>query len=227
MRISFNCCCLFFAVVLPTLPQLPLGNILSIHVHSAQTIPASAFPRSRLHGVPYQAAALHESCFVALLLREGQSTVPVVPPETGYPRASFRRDGSSVCPSVTDICFQPFFVTFEVSALRSLPNTPGLDLPILHVSQQLMHSSEPNIAFVNDPPLGHSSVLSPLVLSSKRPNVQALRYSLKTMTSGCGSLQLQLHFVTDGHLEHTTEGPRSSRIPFTPRSCSSVTSSLF
>jgi hypothetical protein len=205
MLIIFNFCYLLFAAVLPTMPQLSLGNIFSIHVHSAQTIPASAFPRSRLPGVPYQAANLHEACSVPLHLRERQSKVPVVPPDTGYPRASFRNNGGGVCPSVTDVCSQPFFVSFEVSILRHFVSTPGQELPILHVSQQLMHSSEPNIAFFDDPPVGQSTLVSPRILSNNRPAVQALQYSLKTMTSGCGSLQLQLHFVTDGHLEHTTE----------------------
>lgn len=205
MQLDFFSFFLIFLAVLLTLPLLSLGNIVSIHVHSVQTIPANAFPRSRLPGVPYQAAALHESCAVALLLREGQPRIPVVPPDTGYPRASFRSNGGGLCPSVTDVCSQPFFVTFEVSVLRSPSDSSSQEPPILHVSELLTYSSEPNIAFFDDPPLGHSSVVSPRVLSTNRPTVQSLHYSLKTMTSGCGSLQLQLHFVTDGHLEHSTE----------------------
>jgi hypothetical protein len=192
-------------MLLHTLPLLSSGSMLRVHVHSVQTIPASAFPRSHVSGVPYHAAALHESCAVALQLREGQSRVPVVPPETGYPRASFRGSVGDECPSVNNFCYQPFIVTFQVSVLRTLSGPYGSELPMLHVSEQLLQSSEPNIAFVDDPPSGRSTLASPRLISSNRPNVQALQYNLHSMTSGCGTLQLQLHFVTDDRLEHTTD----------------------
>ena len=187
------------------MPHPSLGKLLSIHVHSVQTIPRSAFPRSHLPGVPYQVAALHEPCAILLQLHGLNTTVPVVPPDTGFPRASFRDNGGGACPSVTNVCSQPFVVSFEVSVVMTLSDPPEEELPTLHISQQLLHSSEPNIAFFYDPPNGHSSLVSPRLLSSHRPNIQSLQYSVKSMTSGCGSLQLQLHFVTDGQLEHTTE----------------------
>ena len=202
-------CCLklsfLFYVLLPTLPHLSVGNILSILVHSVQTTPASAFPRSHLSGVPYQVAAMHESCSVSLQLGEGQTRVPVVPPESGYPRASFRGSVGGVCPSATNFCYQPFVVTFQVSVSRRLPDAPGEELPTLHVSEQLMRSSEPNIAFVYDPPSGRSTLARPRVLRSDRVGVQSLLYNVQSMTSGCGSLQLQLHFVTDDRLEYASE----------------------
>ena len=148
---------------------------------------------------------MHESCSVSLQLGEGQTRVPVVPPETGYPRASFRGSVGGVCPSVTNFCYQPFVVTFQVSVSRTLPDAPGEELPTLHVSEQLMRSSEPNIAFVNDPPSGRSTLARPRVLRSDRVGVQSLLYNVQSMTSGCGSLQLQLHFVTDDRLEHASE----------------------
>jgi hypothetical protein len=152
--------------------------------------------------VPFQVAALHEPCAVLLQLREGQPRVPVVPPETGYPRASFR--GSSVCPSALNLCLQPFIVAFDVSVVRSLSDFSSQDPPTLHVSQQLTHSTEPNLVFFDDPPSLMSTSINPRVLSSNRTHAQSLHYRFKSMTSGCGSLQLQLHFVTDGLLEHTT-----------------------
>jgi hypothetical protein len=202
---SFLIHCCVLALLLPTLPHLSSGSILSIHVHSVQTIPASAFPHSHVSGVPYQVAALHDSCATALQLREGQSTVPVVPPDTGYPRASFRGIIGGVCPSVTNICYRPFVVSFQVSVLRSPHDPSGEEMPVMHVAEQLMHSSEPNLAFVNDPPSGRSTLVNPRVLPSNRLGVQALHYHVQSMTIGCGSLQLQLHFVTDDRLEYTSE----------------------
>ena len=201
--LRFEFCCLL-SVLLPILPHLSLGGPLSIHVHSFQTIPSSAFPHSHLSGVPYAAAALHESCPIMLHAREGHD-IRVVPPETGYPRASFRGSGGGVCPSVTNVCSQPFFVTLQVSVLWQRSDVPDKELPVLHCSDQLMRSTEPNLAFVDDPTSMHSTIVSPLVFSSERPNVQSLQFSLKLVTGGCGSLQLQLHFVVDGHLEHTTD----------------------
>jgi hypothetical protein len=202
------CClkvCCLSALLLSITPHPSLGKLLSIHVHSVQTIPRSAFPRSNLPGVPYQVAALHEPCAILLQLHGLNTTVPVVPPDTGFPRASFRDNGGGACPSAANVCSQPFVVSFEVSVVMTLSDPPEEELPTLHISQQLLHSSEPNIAFKHDPPNGHSSLVSPRLLSSHRPNIQSLQYSVKSMTSGCGSLQLQLHFVTDGRLELTTE----------------------
>jgi hypothetical protein len=193
------------AVLFHSLPYLSWGSILSVHVHSVQTIPASAFPHSHVSGVPYQVADLHDSCATALQLREGQSTVLVVPPDTGYPRASFRGITGGVCPSVTNACYRPFVVSFQVSVLRTPSNPSGEELPTMHVAEQLLHSSEPNIAFVNDPPSGRSTLVNPRVLPNNRRDVQALQYHVQSMTSGCGSLNLQLHFVTEDRLEYTSE----------------------
>ncbi len=204
MRITcrLKVCCLSTLLLIFIMPHPSLGKLLSIHVHSVQTIPRSAFPRSNLPGVPYQVAALHEPCAILLQLHGLNTTVPVVPPDTGFPRASFRDNGGGACPAAANVCSQPFVVSFEVSVVMTLSEE---ELPTLHIAQQLLHSSEPNIAFFYDPPNGHSSLVSPRLLSSHRPNIQSLQYSVKSMTSGCGSLQLQLHFVTDGRLEHTTE----------------------
>jgi len=136
--------------------------------------------------------------------REGHG-IRVVPPETGYPRAFFRGSGGGVCPSVTNVCSQPFFVTLQVSVLWQLSDVPDKELPVLHCADQLMRRTEPNLAFADDRTSMHSTVVSPLVFSSERPNVQSLQFNLKLVTGGCGSLQLQLHFVVDGHLEHTTD----------------------
>ena len=192
-------------LLLSMMLQPSLGKLLSIHVHSIQTIPRSAFPHSHLPGVPYQVAALHEHCAILLQLDGLNTTVPVVPPDTGFPRASFRDNGGGACSSAANLCSQSFVVSFEVSVVMTLSDRPEEELPTLHISQQLLYSSEPNVAFFYDPPDGYSSLVSPRLLSSHRPNIQSLQYSAKSMTSGCGSLQLQLHFVTDGQLEHTTE----------------------
>jgi len=201
--LRFKICCLF-SILLHILPHLSLSSPLSIHVHSVQTIPSLAFPRSHVSGVHYAAAALHEPCAIVLHPSDDHS-IRVVPPETGYPRASFRGSSAGVCPSVTNLCSQPFVTTLEISVLWKRSDVPDKELPVLHCSEQLMRSTEPNLAFVDDPPNMHSSIVSPRVFSSQMNDVHSLQYSVKLMTGGCGSLQLQLHFVVDGHLEHTTD----------------------
>ena len=104
-------CCLS-TLLLSMMPHPSLGKLLSIHVHSIQTIPRSAFPHSHLPGVPYQVAALHEHCAILLQLDGLNTTVPVVPPDTGFPRASFRDNGGGACSSAANLCSQSFVVSF-------------------------------------------------------------------------------------------------------------------
>ena len=111
------------AVMLPcaltlssTRPFPPIHRVL---IHSVQSIPAAAFPNAPAgrRSVPYRMVNSTAACAVELSFMTSafDDALPmrVVPPHTGYPRASKFTDEED-CSVDFDVCAQPFQVTLPV-----------------------------------------------------------------------------------------------------------------
>jgi hypothetical protein len=104
----------------------PIHRVL---LHSVQSIPTAAFPSARSAGrsVPYRMVNSSAPCAVELsfLTSAFDDNLPmrVVPPHTGYPRASKLKltDGGGDCGLDFDLCAQPFQVTLQVKRPCALP----------------------------------------------------------------------------------------------------------
>ena len=89
-------------------------------LHSLQSIPAAAFPNSEMvkRRVPYRVTNSKNTCS----FESGSKRSPfdelqslrVVPPFTGYPRASTIEGDIGACGDDFDVCSQAFQVTLQV-----------------------------------------------------------------------------------------------------------------
>ena len=92
-------------------------------LHSVQSIPTAAFPSSEMirRRVPYQVTNSSKPCSFEIGTKHSplDDTRPlrVVPPYTGYPRASTLDNGGD-CSDDFDLCSQAFQVTLQVSRTR-------------------------------------------------------------------------------------------------------------
>ena len=88
-------------------------------LHSLQSIPAAAFPNSEMvkRRVPYRVANSTNTCSFECGSKRSPfdelQSLRVVPPFTGYPRAS-TIEGDGACGDDFDVCSQAFQVTMQV-----------------------------------------------------------------------------------------------------------------
>ena len=91
-------------------------------LHSLQSIPAAAFPNSEMvkRRVPYRVTnstnACSFECGLTLSPFDELQSLRVVPPFTGYPRASTIAGDSGTCADDFDVCSQAFQVSLQVTA---------------------------------------------------------------------------------------------------------------
>jgi hypothetical protein len=102
----------------------PQAHVLHRAVlHSVQSIPIAAFPSSEMikRRVPYQVTNSSNPCSFEIGTKrsplDDARPLRVVPPYTGYPRASTLDNGGD-CSDDFDLCSQAFQVTLQVSRTR-------------------------------------------------------------------------------------------------------------
>jgi hypothetical protein len=109
------------SVFLASTAASPAPLLHRVVLHSLQSIPAAAFPNSEMvkRRVPYRVTNSTNTCSFEC----GSNSSPfdelqslrVVPPFTGYPRASTIQGDISTCADEFDVCSQAFQVTLQVT----------------------------------------------------------------------------------------------------------------
>jgi hypothetical protein len=99
-------------------------NLQSVSLHSIQTLPLAAFPTHPItkRCVPYQIADPTDPCSFALAMHDSpfnNEPLHVVPPFTGYPRASAVGNGDA-CSDEIDVCAQAFRLSLQVPRAGNL-----------------------------------------------------------------------------------------------------------
>lgn len=99
-------------------------NLRSVSLHSIQTLPVAAFPTQTItkRCVPYQIADPTDPCSFALAMHDSpfhEEPLRVVPPFTGYPRASAVGNGDA-CSDEIDVCAQAFRLSLQVLCAGNL-----------------------------------------------------------------------------------------------------------
>ena len=114
------------------LPLSPHIAVQSVALRSLQTIPNAAFPKYHViqRCVPYHISHSADMCNFELPMHyspfHDSESLMVVPPFTGYPRASINSSGFA-CVDEFDLCAQSFQVTFQVTSTNFLsPNFVSL-----------------------------------------------------------------------------------------------------
>jgi hypothetical protein len=111
------CSCFFFVASAVAIPA-PL--VQRAVLHSLQSIPAAAFPNSEMvnRWVPYRATNSKNACSFECASKPSPfdvlQSLRVVPPFTGYPRASSIAGDIGACGDDFDVCSQAFQVTLQV-----------------------------------------------------------------------------------------------------------------
>jgi hypothetical protein len=127
-HILFSCGFSLSSAFASTLPFSLNIAVHSVALRSLQTIPTAAFPKYHAiqKCVPYHISHSADMCNFELPMHyspfHNEEPLKVVPPFTGYPRASINSSGFA-CVDKFDLCAQSFQVTFQVTSTKFLnPN---------------------------------------------------------------------------------------------------------
>ena len=182
--------------------------IHSVSLHSLQSIPITAFPKYPMtkRSVPYDVSSSSELCSFALHMHPSPfpgvpDTEPlsVVPPSTGFPRAS-ATSGGAQCSDLTDLCAQAFQVTLQVTvALETAKeemysDMPASTLPYLHLLYSDLTASQ-------TPPAAHTATAAPRPLSPRddpfaaNAPLQLIAYSVSVTVPHCSLLSAHLQLL--------------------------------